>query len=282
VSKDAKANLLSTIILAILLLLKNKMYQTLLVQTDNHISTITINRPDKLNALNKMVFDELNIALDEVLNNSDIRSVIITGTGPKAFVAGADISEFNDLTPEDAILLARRGQDTFARIENANKPVVAAVNGFALGGGCELAMACHFRTASEHAKFGQPEVNLGLIPGYGGTQRLTQLIGKGRAIEMLTSGNMIDAQAALSYGLVNYVVPAEALLDKTRKVLEVINSKAPLAVAACITAANAVFDHTVNGYALEVEEFGKCFGTDDMKEGTSAFLEKRKPVFTSK
>lgn len=255
------------------------MYQALLTSLENEIFTITINRPDKLNALNQTVFDELNAALDEVYNNKEIRSAIITGAGPKAFVAGADISEFNNLGRDQSMALAKRGQDTFFRIERCPKPIIAAVNGFALGGGCELAMACHFRIASDNAKFGQPEVNLGLIPGYGGTQRLTQLIGKGRAIELLISAGMIDAAVALQYGLVNYVVPAGELLDKTRSVLALINTKAPLAVASCIRAANAVFDETINGYELEIKEFAACFITEDMKEGTQAFLEKRKPGF---
>jgi enoyl-CoA hydratase len=258
------------------------MYQTLLTSLDNNIFTITINRPDKLNALNKTVFDELNKALDEVENNKEVRSVIITGAGPKAFVAGADISEFNNLDRAQSMSLSKRGQDTFARIENSYKPVIAAVNGFALGGGCELAMACHFRLASEQAKFGQPEVNLGLIPGYGGTQRLTQLIGKGRAIELLITGNMIDAATALQYGLVNHVVPAAELLSKTAALLTLINSKAPLAVAGCIRTANAVFNEKIDGFALEVQEFGAAFDTEDRKEGAAAFLEKRKPDFLGK
>ena len=258
-------------------------YQTLLTSLENGIFTITINRPDKLNALNKDVIQELSAALDEVYNNPEIQSAIITGAGPKAFVAGADITEFLTLDAAGGKELAQRGQDmVFSKIENAPKPIVAAVNGFSLGGGCELAMACHFRLASENAKFGQPEVNLGLIPGYGGTQRLTQLIGKGRAMEMLMSANMIDANTALQYGLVNYVVPAEELLNKAKSILELINSKAPLAVAACIKAANAVFDETKDGFKTEVDAFGDCFATEDMKEGTSAFLEKRKAVFTGK
>lgn len=258
------------------------MYQTLLVTIENGICTITINRPDKLNALNKDVFTDLNKVLDEIEKTAGIRSVIITGAGPKAFVAGADISEFGGLNKAEAMALAKRGQDTFARIENSSKPVVAAVNGFALGGGCELAMSCHFRVASDNAKFGQPEVNLGLIPGYGGTQRLVQLVGKGKAMEMLMSANMVDANEAKQLGLVNHVTDAGGLLDFTKKKLETINSKAPLAVAGCIRTANAVFDETKDGYALEIEEFGNAFATEDMKEGTSAFLEKRKAVFTGK
>lgn len=256
------------------------MYQTLLTSLENNILTITINRPDKLNALNKDVFTDLNIAFDEIENNAEIKAAIITGAGPKAFVAGADISEFNALNKQEAMALAKRGQDTFARIENSSKPIVAAVNGFALGGGCELAMSCHFRVASENAKFGQPEVNLGLIPGYGGTQRLVQLIGKGKAMELLMSAHMIDANEAKQLGLVNYVTTAETLLEHTKKILDIINSKAPLAVAGCIKAANAVFDESKDGYALEIEEFGNAFATEDMKEGVAAFLEKRKANFS--
>ncbi len=258
------------------------MYQTLLTSLENGIFTITINRPDKLNALNKIVIDELSAVLDEVHNNPEIKSAIITGAGAKAFVAGADISEFVGLNKEQGMVLAKKGQDIFFKLENSPKPIVAAVNGFALGGGCELAMSCHFRIASQHAKFGQPEVNLGLIPGYGGTQRLTQLIGKGRAIELLISANMIDANTALQYGLVNYVVPQEELLSKAKSLLEVINSKAPKAVAGCIRAANAVFDEAQNGFETEINEFGNCFDTEDMKEGTAAFLEKRKANFAGK
>jgi enoyl-CoA hydratase len=258
---------------------KSFMYNTIITNLENGIFTITINRPDKLNALNAEVFTDLGKAIDEVYSNAEIKSAIITGTGPKAFVAGADITEFNGLNKEEAMALAKRGQDVFFKIENSPKPIVAAVNGFALGGGCELAMACHFRLCSENAKFGQPEVNLGLIPGYGGTQRLTQLIGKGRAMEILMSANMIDANTALQYGLVNYVVPSDELLNKTKTILELINSKAPLAVAGCIKAANAVYDETKNGFEEEIKEFGNCFDTEDMKEGTTAFLEKRKAEF---
>ena len=255
------------------------MYSTLLTVLENNIFIITINRPDKLNALNKTVLEELSAAIDEVINNAEIKSAIITGAGPKAFVAGADISEFNGLNKNEAMVMAKKGQDIFFKIENSPKPIVAAVNGFALGGGCELAMSCHFRVASENAKFGQPEVNLGLIPGYGGTQRLVQLIGKGRAIELLVSANMIDAATALQFGLVNYVVTPGELLNKAKSILTLINSKAPLAVAGCIKAANAVFNESIDGYDLEIKEFGKCFDTEDMKEGTSAFLEKRKANF---
>lgn len=258
------------------------MYQTILTSLENEVFTITVNRPDKLNAINNTVMSELEAVMDEVYHSSKIRSAIITGAGVKAFVAGADISEFVGLSVDEGKKLAQKGQDVFMKIEKSPKPVVAAVNGFALGGGCELAMACHFRIASENAKFGQPEVNLGLMPGYGGTQRLVQLIGKGRAIEMIISGNMIDADTALRYGLVNYVVPQEELLNKAKIVLSVVNTKAPLAVAKCIEAANAVFDETKNGYEVEMAGFGNCFGTEDMKEGATAFLEKRKAAFKGK
>ena len=255
------------------------MYQTLLTNLENSILTITINRPDKMNALNKTVMDELNDVVEEIYNNSEIKSAIITGAGAKAFVAGADISEFSGLNDDGGMLLSEKGQIIFFKIEDCPKPIIAAVNGFALGGGCELAMSCHFRIAGENAKFGQPEVNLGLIPGYGGTQRLTQLIGKGRSIELLITANMIDANTALQYGLVNYVVPQEELLNKAKSILELINSKAPLAVGGCIKAANAVFNESMNGFETEVKEFGKCFNTKDVKEGIAAFLEKRKANF---
>ena len=258
------------------------MFASLLTALENGILTVTINRPDKLNALNKQVFTDLNAVLDEIYTNPEIKSVIITGAGVKAFVAGADISEFSSFTKEQSMALAKNGQDTFFRIENSSKPIVGCINGFALGGGCELAMSCHFRIASDNAKFGQPEVNLGLIPGYGGTQRLVQLIGKGRALELLMSAGMIDAHTALQYGLVNYVVPQEELLAKAKSILALINTKAPIAVGKCIQSANAVFDETKNGYAVEVNGFGDCFDTADMKEGTTAFLEKRKAVFTGK
>ena len=258
------------------------MYATLLTTLEKGIYTITINRPEKLNALDKLVMHDLDEVLTEVQTNEAIKGVIIPGAGSKSFVAGADISEFQGLDHGQGMDLARRGQEIFFKIENCTKPVIAAVNGFALGGGCELAMACHFRIASDNAKFGQPEVNLGLIPGYGGTQRLVQLIGKGRALELLMTGNMIDAQTALSYGLVNHVLPQEELLNKANSIMEVIISKAPYAISQCIAAANAVFEVNKNGYEVELEAFGDCFETEDMQEGTKAFLEKRKPVFTGK
>lgn len=252
------------------------MYQTLLTQLENGIFTITINRPDKLNALNRDVIKELGQVINEVENNPDIKGVILTGAGQKAFVAGADITEFTGLGVEEGKKLAKTGLDVFFQFENCRKPVIAAVNGFALGGGCELAMACHFRIAAEQAKFGQPEVNLGLIPGYGGTQRLVQLIGKGRAMELLMTGNMIDARTAHQYGLVNHVTSAEELMPKANELMKLIINKAPLAIGYCISAANAAY--TSKGYEKELEGFSESFGTEDMKEGTKAFLEKRKPV----
>jgi enoyl-CoA hydratase len=257
------------------------MYKTLLTSFENGILTVTVNRPDKLNALNRDVMLDLDAVMNGIEKNSEIKVAIITGSGEKAFIAGADISEFVGLTIEEGNALAKQGQVIFSRIENSKKPIIAAVNGFALGGGCELAMACHFRLASDNAKFGQPEVNLGLIPGYGGTQRLVQLIGKGRALELLMTGNMIDASIALEYGLVNHVVPQDDLLPKAKMILDQITVKAPLAVGKCITAANAVFCGD-NGFEIELNAFGECFGTQDMKEGTAAFLEKRKPQFKGK
>ncbi|MCW3073202.1 MAG: enoyl-CoA hydratase [Flaviaesturariibacter sp.] len=257
-------------------------YTTLLTSLENGILTVTVNRPDKLNALNRDVMTDLEKLSKEIETTPDIKAAIITGSGQKGFVAGADISEFIGLSSSEGMDLARKGQAIFFSIENCSKPVIAAVNGFALGGGCELAMACHFRIASENAKFGQPEVNLGLIPGYGGTQRLVQLIGKGRALELLMTGGMIDAPTALQYGLVNYVVPQEELLTKATALLQTIIAKAPLAISRCISSANAVFDNNRNGYEVEIAAFGDCFDTDDMREGTTAFLEKRKPAFTGK
>lgn len=254
------------------------MYKTLLASLENGIFTVTVNRPDKMNALNKDVMSDLDAVVTEIEKNAEIKAAILTGSGEKVFVAGADIKEFVGLNIEEGKALAKKGQDIFSRIENCKKPIVAAVNGFALGGGCELAMACHFRIASDNAKFGQPEVNLGLIPGYGGTQRLVQLIGKGRAMELLMTGNMIDASIALEYGLVNHVVPQDDLLPKAKMILEQIIAKAPLAVGKCIVAANAVFSNE-DGYEVELKSFGECFSTNDMKEGTSAFIEKRKPHF---
>lgn len=254
--------------------------QCLSLSFHNQTLIVTVNRPDKLNALNKTVIEELSIVLNDIYNNPEIKSAVLTGTGTKAFVAGADISEFTSLDAQGGKAMAVKGQtEVFDKIENCPKPVVAAVNGFALGGGCELAMSCHFRIAAEHAKFGQPEVNLGLIPGYGGTQRLTQLIGKGRSLELLMTGAMIDAATALQFGLVNYVVPQEKLMTKALSLTTLINTKAPLAVAGCIMAVNACAAENKSGFETEVNVFGALFDTLDAKEGTTAFLEKRQPVF---
>jgi enoyl-CoA hydratase len=253
-------------------------FQTLLFQIENGIAQITINRPDKMNALNKDVIQDLSAAFDEVYQNKSIKSVILTGAGQKAFVAGADITEFINLDENGGAELARIGQENvFNKIENCPKPVVAAVNGFALGGGCELAMSCHFRVASENAKFGQPEVNLGLIPGYGGTQRLTALVGKGKAMELCMTAHMADANEALQWGLVNHVTTQESLLDRTKDILNIINTKSPMALSRVITCINQAGQ--ASGYPTEIQEFGACFQTADMKEGVGAFLEKRKPVF---
>jgi len=255
-------------------------YTALIISLENNILTITINRPDKLNALNKTVIEELGTAIDEIYNSPEIKSAIITGSGPKAFVAGADISEFIALDGKAGKALAQKGQDSvFSKIENSPKPIIAAVNGFALGGGCELAMACHFRLCSENAKFGQPEVNLGLIPGYGGTQRLTQLIGKGKAMELMMTGNMIDANEAKQLGLVNYITTAETLLDKTKELLQLIHTKAPIALRHIINLTNMAARGASDGLQKEIDAFGELFDTKDAKEGAAAFLEKRKPSF---
>jgi enoyl-CoA hydratase len=254
-------------------------YENILTSIENGIFTITINKPKKLNALSRGVFDDLDEAVKEVYSNDEITGVIITGSGDKAFVAGADISEFGGLTKEEGKRLSSRGQDVFNAIENAPKPFIAAVNGFALGGGCELAMACHMRVASESARFGQPEVNLGLIPGYGGTQRLIQLIGKGKALELLMTADMIKADEALRLGLANHVVPADELLNKSTEILLKVSNKAPLAIAKVIECGNAFFTDGVNGLQMEIDKFGECCETEDFVEGASAFVEKRKAEF---
>ncbi|GAA0527448.1 enoyl-CoA hydratase/isomerase family protein [Chitinophaga japonensis] len=256
------------------------MYQTISTTLEDNILVIAINRPDKMNALNKTVMAELALAVDEVYKKKEIKSAIITGAGEKAFVAGADIAEFLTLSPEQGATLAKKGHTIFQRIEECPKPVIAAVNGFALGGGCELAMACHFRIASTNARFGQPEVNLGLIPGYGGTQRLTQLVGKGRAMELMLTGDMISAADAFAMGLVNHVVEREALLEKAKEILKKVHAKAPLAVAKVIKCVHAALDKDVDGFAMEIDEFGACFATRDLQEGAEAFTQKRQPRFT--
>ena len=254
-------------------------YSTIKTTLDNNIFTITINRPDKLNALNKTVLEELDSAMDTVYSNNEIKAVIITGAGEKAFVAGADIAEFISLDDNAGASFAKRGQDIFFKIENCLKPVIAAVNGFALGGGCELAMSCHFRLASTNAKFGQPEVNLGIIPGYGGTQRLTMLVGKGKAMELMMTGNMIGADEAKTLGLINYVETQENLILKTKEILNVILTKSPIAISKVIAAVNSFYHFDKDGFKEEANLFGEVFSSNDKKEGTTAFLEKRKPLF---
>jgi len=254
-------------------------FQALFTKMEDHTLIITINRPDVLNALNKQVINDLDAVMDRVYKFPEIKSVVITGAGLKSFVAGADIKEFESLSKEEAIALAKRGQAVFAKIENAPKPVIACVNGFALGGGCELAMSCHFVIASESAVFGQPEVNLGIMVGYGGSQRLTQRVGKGRAMELIITGKTINATQAMNYGLVNYVVPQTELLDKALSILKVCHEKSPIAVGNSIKAINAVWDENVNGYDVEANLFGACFVSGDSKEGIAAFKEKRKPHF---
>lgn len=247
----------------------------------NGILVITIDRVDKLNSLNIATVEELRTAVQTVYDDKEIKGVIITGRGDKAFVAGADIAEIAELNEVNGRKFSENGQEVLALIENCHKPIIAAVNGYALGGGCELAMACHIRVAVETAKFGQPEVSLGIIPGYGGTQRLTQLIGKGKATELLMTGDMISAQKAKKWGLVNHVVDSKAsLMEKCEEILEKITSKAPLAVGMIVTCLNAFYTHDENGFQTEANSFASCCKSEDFKEGTDAFLEKRKPVFS--
>lgn len=255
-------------------------YENILLDQNNYITTITINRPEKLNALNISTISELHLAFKEADNDENCRVIIITGSGEKAFVAGADISEFADFDVKKGEELSQNGQDLlFDFVANLQTPVIAAVNGFALGGGLELAMAAHFRIASDNAKMGLPEVSLGVIPGYGGTQRLPQLIGKGKALELIMTAGMIDAQEAKNWGLVNHVVSQEELLAFAQKIANKIAFNSPTAIQAAIRAVNAQSDKRTNGFDVEIQEFGKCFGTNDFAEGTSAFLEKRKPNF---
>lgn len=258
-------------------------YQNILSETNNGITTITINRPSKLNALNRETIQELHNAFKVADEASATKVIIITGSGEKAFVAGADISEFADFSVAEGGKLAAKGQELlFDFVANLTTPVIAAVNGFALGGGLELAMAAHFRIASDTAKMGLPEVSLGVIPGYGGTQRLPQLVGKGRAMEMIMTAGMIDANQALQYGLVNQVTTPEALIETTEKIAGKIMRNSSVAIKSAIKAINANYEDGVNGFNIEIEEFGNCFGTEDFKEGTQAFLEKRKADFPGK
>ena len=258
-------------------------YDNILTNFDNGITTITINRPSKLNALNKATIEELHKAFKVANTDANTKVIILTGSGEKAFVAGADISEFANFSVENGGKLAAQGQELlFDFVADLTTPVIAAVNGFALGGGLELAMSAHFRIASDNAKMGLPETSLGVIPGYGGTQRLPQLIGKGRAMELVMTAGMIDAQKALNYGLVNHVVTQEELIPLAEKIASKIMRNSSVAIGKAITAVNANFKDGVNGFETEIDQFGACFGTEDFKEGTTAFLEKRKAVFPGK
>ncbi|MGE5398880.1 MAG: enoyl-CoA hydratase/isomerase family protein [Ignavibacteriales bacterium] len=257
-------------------------FEDVVFEVIESVAIVTINRPDKLNALSIQTMNEI-MQVFTLLKHNSVSVVIITGMGEKAFVAGADISEINKLDKETGKLFSERGQEIFNFIENYEKPVIAAVNGFALGGGCELALACHLRIASENAKFGQPEINLGLIPGYGGTQRLSRLINPGRAMEYILTGDMIDAKEAYRIGLVNKVVPKAELMDKTMEMANKIASKGQVAVKASLKAVNNFREHPQKeALSLEAHLFADCCASEDFKEGTSAFLEKRKAVFKGK
>ncbi len=259
------------------------MYTNILTSQNNGVTTITINRPSKLNALNKETIQELHAAFRVANLDTDTKVIIITGSGEKAFVAGADISEFADFSVSEGGNLATKGQELlFDFVANLSTPVIAAVNGFALGGGLELAMAAHFRIASDNAKMGLPEVSLGVIPGYGGTQRLPQLVGKGRAMEMIMTAGMIDANQALQYGLVNHVTAQDELIPLAEKLAGKIMRNSSVAIGAAIKAINSGYEDGVNGYKAEIQQFGNCFGTEDFKEGTAAFLEKRRADFPGK
>ncbi len=253
----------------------------ILCEIKNNVLVLTINRPDKLNALNKQTIEELHEVLVEAENQNEIRAVILTGSGQKAFVAGADIAEFANYSVSEGKQLSSSGHfKIFNFIENFSKPIIAAVNGFALGGGLELAMACHIRVVSDNAKMGLPEVSLGVIPGYGGTQRLAQLVGKGKAFEMIVTADMISAADAYKWGLANYLTTQEELLNKCFEITSKIATKSPTAIKTAIKVINAGYNNNLNGFEVEIEEFGKSFGTKDFKEGVSAFLEKRKANFT--
>tara|TARA_B110000211_G_scaffold138396_1_gene158194 strand:+ start:86 stop:868 length:783 start_codon:yes stop_codon:yes gene_type:complete len=255
-------------------------FENILLSQKEALAIITINRPKKLNALNKATIEELHEAFQVLDKDSSVKVIVITGSGEKAFVAGADISEFAHFTVDNGGKLAAKGQEMlFNFIENLSKPVIAAVNGFALGGGLELAMACHFRVASDNAKMGLPEVSLGVIPGYGGTQRLPQLIGKGNAMELIMTAGMISAEKAAALGLVNYVTTLEELMPLVEKLAGKIMRNSSVAISAAIKAVNANFEDGVDGFEVEISEFGNCFGTEDFREGTTAFLEKRKANF---
>jgi enoyl-CoA hydratase len=256
-------------------------YKNLLENFSDGILAITINRPEKLNALNSLTLSELKSCIEEAYDNSHVRGIIIVGAGKKAFVSGADINEFTELNEMNGRKFAERGQEVFALLENCHKPIIAVVNGYALGGGCELALACHIRIVTENAFFGQPEVNLGLIPAYGGTQRLTQLIGKGKALEMMMTGDMVPAEEAKEIGMINHLVATkEDGLAKAQEILAKIFKNAPLAVGMVVNCVNSVFLFDEDGYQTEANSFANCCGSSDFIEGTTAFLEKRKPEFT--
>lgn len=256
------------------------LFQNLLIEYKERIQYIIINRESKLNALNKATLAELHTAFYEAFDNPKVGGIIITGAGLRAFVAGADIAELAGLDAESGRELSKNAHHAvFNLIENGNKPVIAAINGFALGGGLELAMACHIRVASDNSKMGLPEVSLGLIPGYGGTQRLTSLVGKGKALEMIMTADIITALDAAKFGLVNHVTSQKLLLNKAEEIINKILLRAPLAITAAITAVNAESNHNLSGFKTEIEEFSKCFATRDFKEGVAAFLGKRKPDF---
>lgn len=258
-------------------------YENIILVAETGIATVSVNRPTKLNALNKATIQELHHAFNVLELNENIKVIILTGSGEKAFVAGADIAEFANFSPDQGAALAAEGQEIlFDFITNLKKPVIAAINGFALGGGLELAMSCHFRIASDNAKMGLPEVSLGVIPGYGGTQRLPQLVGKGRAMEMILTAGMVSADDALKIGLVNHVIAQSDLLTYVESIAQKISKNSPTAITQVIKAVNANFTDGVDGYKTEIKAFGKCFGTVDFLEGTTAFLEKRKAVFKGK
>ncbi len=256
--------------------------ENILFEVKEKIAYITINRPKQMNALNKATFVDLEKVIDEVNSNESVLGAIITGSGEKSFIAGADIKEFSQFSVSEGEALSREGMRVFKKIEDSRKPFVAAINGFALGGGLELSMACHIRVAEAHALFGQPEVGLGVTPGYAGTQRLTQLVGKGKAIELLMSAELIKADIALEYRLVNYVVEAGKAVEKAETLLGKINKQSPMAVAAVIRCVNDYYTTGIDGFNTEAVEFGKCFGTEDFKEGTTAFMDRRKPKFSGK
>ena len=258
-------------------------YQNLLLTiADTGIATITINRPDKLNALNRATVQEIEDAFQEAINNTSVKGILLTGAGNKAFVAGADISEFTSLNPQEGRQLAEKGHAVFRLIETSPKPVVAAINGFALGGGCELAMACHLRIAADTAQLGQPEAKLGIIPGYAGTQRLVQLVGKAKALEFMLTCDMIPATEAYRLGLVNEIVPQEEVINRATTILTKIIRQAPVAIQGIIKAVNAYYDYDVDGFQAEIAAFADCVATTDFKEGATAFLEKRRPNFEGK